>query len=407
MKPAFYQRNLANLDFGSSARSKSALDSLGFSCSRNSIAWGYDSSYAQYIPYAANTYCFSGENGRTGLVSDIGQTNQVLYSSEDNAAWVDFGTPTIASANSIIFGRTGRKITAGAAGDRTEQVIGTFSAGTESAYMIVEQGTAAAADLRIYDDTGAAIVVRARLTFADGSVSIAAGTPVASGSRKISDSGPNGGVVWQLYFTYTATSGNARRVSVYPAGTASSGYSYLHHVQVCETAFVTNPIITTSAAATTANNVITTSSLPPYWSTSGMSVITVAQNAIPEATGNPIIAVSDGSADNLAALGNIGPTSITEFLAYFIATTDYTPTPVASLTDAAINTYGGSIKTGACVSAANGSASTPTSPAAIPTFTRMDIGNTLGGSFWNGRIFSIKLIAGVGLSATELAGLTG
>ena len=246
-----------------------------------------------------------------------------------------------------------------------------------------------------------------RLTFSDGTVTVAGGSVVASGSRKIASTGPNGGIVWQLYFTYTGTSGNARRVSDNPAGTASSAYSYLHHVQVCESAFVTNPIYTQGSTVTTANTVISTSSLPPYWSTTGMSVIAVAQNTIPEVTGNPIIAVSDGTTDNFAGIGNIGPTSITEFLAYYIATTDYTPTPAASLTDAAVNTYGGSIKTSSCISAANGTASTPTTPAAMPTFTQMDIGNLLGGSFWNGRIFSIKLIAGVALSATELAGFTG
>jgi hypothetical protein len=266
----FCRSNAQNIDLRNKRRAARKLSRLGYSLTNASPGWYYNGSV--YKQAAANDMRFSSEGGITGLLLEETKTNVCLYSSQDHASWaVISGSPTRASASSIIDGKSAVKYTAGATTDCIGQTVSTFS-GTESYYVIVEQGTAATCDIEIYDDTAAGTKGRVKLTFSTGGLTtISAGTITATQSYQISSSGPNGGKVYLLGMSITSTGGNSRSIYFYPSTTAA-GYTYWHHAQLEDSSVHSSPIVTTTASVLRGTDALSSTTVPAWWNGTEMSV---------------------------------------------------------------------------------------------------------------------------------------
>jgi len=86
--------------------------------------------------------------------------------------------------------------------------------------------------------------------------------------RKITESGPNGGTVYQLIVKGSSTSGDSRKTFVYPTGTdPNTNAGIVHHVQHEEAPNASSPIVTGSSAKTRAGDdyTIFSGGQPDWW----------------------------------------------------------------------------------------------------------------------------------------------
>lgn len=397
-----FRSNYQRLDLTNRVRGNRALAKLGFSCTNANPGWYYDGS--AFRQAAANTCRYTSEGGRTGLLVESQDSNVLLYSSQNNAAWVkDAGITTDATAVSIINGKTAIKYTAAATTDKVYQEVGTF-AGTESLYMIVEAGTAATCDVELYDQDTTTSYGRVSLTFSTGAVSTVSGAPDNAYAYKITDSGPNGGKTYYLVVDQSSgPAGNTRRVRFFPSTTAA-GYSYWHHAQLSESGTFnsTSPIVTTTVSVIRDADVITSSTVPDWWSNSQITVLSSYERIFKTTGLGLIFASSNGANDYFVAAANPGGDNSP-------ATTVNVGGSLGSAASAAvmpsgqINKVGHSHKDGFTYAAGNGVASANGAVAGAPAApNRFDIGQGFGALYWlNGRIFGMT-IRPIALSGTDL-----
>ena len=121
------------------------------------------------------------------------------------------------------------------------QDVGNFSTTTyETISMIIETGNAPDCGIGLWDLTAGNWQALGTFNFASGEFSSLSGTGtnIRAGAKKITDAGPNGGVVWQVYVTELPSSVNSRRCAFFPSGFVQSGnYSTLHACQCAQTPY--------------------------------------------------------------------------------------------------------------------------------------------------------------------------
>lgn len=189
------------------------------------------------------------------------RTNNVLYSSENNAAWAAVSSTITSSGVSVVPGKTPMLVTASFANGRATQAIGTLTGTTECVYAIAEQGTGATSRVMLFDGTTSSIVAQCTITWATEAIS-GAGT---YGATKLKAAGPNGGKLFLLWASGTGTAGNIRRYNFYPDQTAGTGTAYLHHAQLEAGASPSSPIITTSAAVVRQPDLMPAITVAPWY----------------------------------------------------------------------------------------------------------------------------------------------
>lgn len=245
----------------------------------------------------ANLRYFNGIED-SGVLFEPPQTNLILYSSESNAAWVSIGTSNTNSRSSIIDGKTAPGYTGATAADGKRQAYGTFDGGNEVCYFIVEKNTATSCGMFIYDASGPATVSHIDLNFDTGVVSQVAGSSSAKGAKKLSDSGPNGGVVYLLWQQFSGTASNTRWAVFYPDRDGNGDETILHHAQGVVGDMVTSPIVTTSASQERGQDNLEFAA--PVWAdesaTSVVAEVETLSTEPPAGTGDNLIAVFGNNA---------------------------------------------------------------------------------------------------------------
>ena len=197
------------------------------------------------------------------------RTNSVLYSSEDNATWIDVSTSHIATGNPLIQGKMPTRITAAAGTGRLQQVLTTFTGSAECVWAIVEQGTAISTRVRLWDHTASVAVADCLITWSSEAIS---GTG-AFGGRKLKATGPNGGKLFLLWASASGTSGNSKRYYLYPDVGGGAGTCYLHHAQLEAGSYPSSIIVTEAAAVIRQPDVLTASSISPWYNQSEGTVV--------------------------------------------------------------------------------------------------------------------------------------
>lgn len=132
-----------------------------------------------------------------------------------NTVWSAGGIPSITATDSIfdsgfsgwLFDNTGDT-----ANHAPNQAIGTFSGATEVCVAIIERPDVSNADagtrLEVRDNTDSTTPADATFDLTTGSASLTTG--IGAGMYKITDQGPNGGVVWYCWLMYSHTAGQDR-----------------------------------------------------------------------------------------------------------------------------------------------------------------------------------------------------
>jgi hypothetical protein len=396
-----FQRSPGVWDFGSPARSARLLAELGFTCTRaGTEAMIYNPASNLYEYAAANSFRFSSECGRGGLLVEDAATNLCLYSSQDHATWASSGSPTKASGTSVITGKNSIKITA-TTSEYIYQTVGTFSSGTETFAVLVESGDSTTCDIEVYNATTPASIARIRLTFATGAVTTVSGSADASGARVVGV-GKNGGTMYMLWMQITGTELESRRVVVWPSPTTNGKFTYLHHAQLTESDVVSSPIVTTTTSVTREQDVISSASVPAFYRQTGMSIVSEFSSCA--ASGQKaVISLTDGTVGNVALLFlNAGVGSA----ALIISGATTAESSGVSASDTAQNAIAMSYVSSSITAAMNGTASAGANPAGVPTVSEMSIGSVLGSIYkFSGVIFSIKFI-GSTLSGAGLEDIT-
>lgn len=394
-----HRRSHQRLDLTNKIRGTRSLEALGFSCTNAAPGWYYDGSV--YRQAAANTCRFDASGGKTGLLIEEADTNEVLYSSENNAVWTVSNATKAATGTSIINGKTPIKVTATGASGYLEQSVATLGGSDMYHYAIVEVGDGTVADIESVGDS------RVRLTFATGAVTQVSGASLRKGAYRVTASGPNGGAVWILYHALAAAS-TPSVLRYYPDPTGSSKFGYMHH---CQGSFNdvhgTSPVVTTTVADQRGAEIITSATVPSWWSNTQTSVIASYERIFETIETAVIFGSSDGTTDNYCLYGVNGSAPNN-------ATTTVVKTPDSALAADAeglasgqVNKVAFSHKDGFTYASGNGSVSSNAAQTGVPAdATRFDIGQGLGALFWlNGRIFSL-VIRPIAFSSTELASIT-
>lgn len=208
------------------------------------------------------------------LVEAAGRTNHVTDSSDLSAGWATFGTSNSAASN-LIEGESAQSVSAPTKSDRSNQGAGTFSSGTETVYVILEEETAGQWALSVLDASASSDLCFVQHDFRDDSLFVARGSVDRKNLRVLSESGPNGGRVYQLVLSYSGqTSGNTREVRVYPDRTSSDNSTIFHHVQLEEAPNASSPIVTNGSATTRAGDdyAIFEGGQPSWWNPNGMTM---------------------------------------------------------------------------------------------------------------------------------------
>ncbi|WVL99690.1 hypothetical protein [Salinibacter phage 4_17] len=230
------------------------------------------------------------------LVEAAGRTNHVTDSSDLSAGWATFGTSNSAASN-LIEGESAQSVSAPTKSDRSNQGAGTFSSGTETVYVILEEETAGQWALSVLDASASSDLCFVQHDFSDDSLFVARGSVDRKNLRVLSESGPNGGRVYQLVLSYSGqTSGNTREVRVFPDRTGSDNSTIFHHVQLEEAPNASSPIVTRGSPTTRSGDdyAIFEGGQPPWWNSNEGTIITV--NTRPTFNEkNPILFGFDGT----------------------------------------------------------------------------------------------------------------
>lgn len=186
---------------------------------------------AHYIDGVRHTLL---EPQRTGQLSD--PTDVAA------AGWTTSSSPTLASATSIIDGKTARKVTATLVASRVQQTSGVYTGSAEVVVALLEAATGNKSTkvvIQLWDSTASAQVGRLELDTTNGAVSNVAGADYIA----VKDStGPNGETVWRVEISATGTTGNSRTVRFFPDAASGSGAVVVHYLNWEEGSFGTSPI---------------------------------------------------------------------------------------------------------------------------------------------------------------------
>lgn len=190
-------------------------------------------------------------SGKYAALIEPPQLNLIAYSSEiGSATWTVSNATMSANGTSVIATKTPIKVTATSTAGYLTQTTSTSNAG-DVLYAIVEQGTSGTADIMF---NGPSVAVRVRLTFSSGATTFITDDTgkTIKGAVKLLNVGPNGGVVYKVYFGHAnAVTGAAQTIRILPDAVNGNGYIWVHHVQHVQDAnlFLTSPIVTAAAAA--------------------------------------------------------------------------------------------------------------------------------------------------------------
>lgn len=393
-----HRKNYQRLDLTNRVRGERALSALGFACTNANPGWYYDGSV--YRQAAVNTCRYDSSGGRTGLLVEEADTNEVLYSSENNAVWTVSNATKTATGTSAISGKTPIKVTATGASGYIQQSVATLGNGSEYHYVIIEEGDGTVADLECNT------VSRIRLTFATGAVTQVSGASTYKGAYKVDVTGPNGGDLWILYHSIFTVATPAV-IRFYPDPTGSSKYAYLHH---CQGSFSdvhgTSPIVTQGSPVSRDGDVITSSTIPSWWNDSACTVISKIEKIFDVAEQGTIFASSDGTANNFFLIGNDSSIPNSCLINVGVGGVVYSEA-AGSMPSGSINKAAATQSNGATYAAANGTVSANANQVGAPAAaTRFDIGQALGAVYFlNGRIFSL-VIRPSAMSTTEIDAYT-
>lgn len=201
-------------------------------------------------------YHYDGTASYRTTLREAASTNSALgaCSYASDSYWVGSASFTIATATSCIAGQTAYKHTANS--QTRSQAIGTFVNGqADCASMIVENVDGLRSDIGIRDNTAAAWLVRARITWSSKAASITDG----SGTAGVIDLG---GGRYRLWVVGTGTgagtgaAGNNRAVYIYPTNDGASSSVIIHHAQFeAASSYPSSPIVTVASAVTRAADV--------------------------------------------------------------------------------------------------------------------------------------------------------
>jgi hypothetical protein len=102
--------------------------------------------------------------------------------------------------------------------------------------------------LRIYDATGSAYVIGATLNLSTGVASLYAGSGTY-GASVLSNSGPNGGVVYLFWVSGTVTSGHTTSVTFFPTGAGNVAGQIIVHCAQAESGNTPRAYIRTTSSS--------------------------------------------------------------------------------------------------------------------------------------------------------------
>lgn len=224
---------------------------LGGTFDRNSAAQGRaGGGYASFS--ADDLRLVYDETFDLGGQIEAGGANVLAYTNAATAGWTDAFLSRTTGLADIFGGSDAIRFTnTGSAGPNTLQNRGVFTGSAETTYVIAEKGNATAFSINVYDvQSGTVTVCGTVFTWSTGLAAIAAGSGTC-GAVELTETGPNGQPVYLIWQTCTGTGGNARRISLRPAGNTTSLFNAIvHHVQHEEQGSYSSPII---AAATPAS----------------------------------------------------------------------------------------------------------------------------------------------------------
>lgn len=357
----------------------------GFYVYQTMLCEGYESfDYIDTTTTAIGQYVgdYNAVTSRYSGLVEPAQTNAVPYSSTDNAVWSKSNV-TVTAGTSIFYGYSSMKCTATATSAAISQAVGTFSGSTESIYVIVEQGTGTKSHFGVWDNISAAYVFVAELDFTTGGLSLYATLPVGVAtlySIKISNSGPNGGVVYLCAATYSGTSGHARYITCFVPGVAqSSGYNYLHHVQQVNSSWWTSPIVTGGASRSRQIESLI-GNTTNWFKNDGIVFYTNFTVCTPITSNSPFIEIGDGTNNYRCALAING---ISSAYSYSISggVSQASPSAAGSVAFNTPRKAACSLQAGTFITATDGVGTTINNSGIMPSgMNKIAIGSTTGGA---------------------------
>lgn len=204
----------------------------------------------QYLYPGVNTPRFEPD----GLRLELSQANLITDSFDVSTAnWANNASPTLADAVSFYKGQTAQKMTTDGVNIFCAriQTFGTFGSGSYTAYVDVEHGTANTIRVQVYDATTSAIITYNEFAFATVTCT-PSGSYTAYGAKKLFDCyGPNGGAVYRIWVTFTATAGHSGRIEAHCDRSATAGYyTYFHEVNCVNAGLFTSAYEGTRATET-------------------------------------------------------------------------------------------------------------------------------------------------------------
>jgi hypothetical protein len=212
------------------------------------------------------------------LVEAAGRTNLIVHSDTPKTSKSGWGgsVGSETDRSSIIKGGTANEVT----GETTtstniSQVLDTFSGSTETVSVIMEMGTSPLTGVAIYNSDTSNYAANINYDWNDHSMFVNAGSTVAANYQQLNASGPNGGMLVRVVFTYGSgnaenTSGESRRFYFYPDQTGGGRSAIIHHVQFEEAPNASSPIVTQGSPVTRAGDdySIFDGSYPSWWNQS-------------------------------------------------------------------------------------------------------------------------------------------
>lgn len=159
-----------------------------------------------------------------GLRLELSQTNQITDDPFDTSGWTENNITSQTAVTSLYDGETAQEVLGdGSAAAKVKGAAGTLTSGTELAIFVVEKASSDWIQYQVIDAT--AVTTAAFVHFTFSTETLATSGVDDSGFQKVADIGPNGNVVYLIWFTYSGeTAGNARELWQQPdrGGTGSS-----------------------------------------------------------------------------------------------------------------------------------------------------------------------------------------
>lgn len=198
--------------------------------------------------------------GARSLLIEGARTNSYLWSCDfTNVAWLKNGSPTEASATSIVSGQSARQFTcASTANTNMRQNLGTFANGQKDTIsFIVENVSATVTTFQIRDETAGAPVCLVDFTWASHTCAVTSGTGTV-GQVNL------GNGRWLIWCTTTGTAsgtgaaGNTRSGYCYMVGLAATTLSVIVHTAQFEAnaGFPSSLIVTAAATISRATDLL-------------------------------------------------------------------------------------------------------------------------------------------------------